>query len=289
MMTNIQTVDPEESLACLELVLVRADPIGKGAALVSTINDEQAIALLVAPVVVTLEQALWEGYAPDLALRHWKAAVQALLPAQRRARDRVCLVSEAAMRADPEEASNAIAACIGRAPQGLLPKEVATEVVIPSLALIARLVLAADPEAIRLNSELEAATLAWPGMKNWEDSQDIGELFDRYRQELAKASRPEGLQQLRLEMAAQREELHAFELQLEGEALLRAQNQEIEQSREELARELISAEARLAETEAELQRMREAHDGIVAWVARMERSRSWRITAPLRAINRLRS
>lgn len=265
MATNIQLADPDASAASGEPIWFYVDPVEQGTMPVSETHDGGRAVYLVAPTIIILGQSLAEGHTPKVALARWKNAINVLLHVQRDAGKRVCILSEVAVRADPAAASTVIKACIGGVPDKPYSEVVPQGQLAPAPDLIAALVLAADPEAVRLEEELQAAMLTWPGMKQWARHIDIDELYERYH-----------------------DELHALEIRSEGEALLKARNQEIEQSREELARALIVTETRLADAEAELQRVRDAYDEVADRVARMESSRSWRITAPLRRINRLR-
>lgn len=265
MATNIRLADPDASVTSGAPISFYVDSVERGAMPDFETHDGRRAVYLVAPTIIVLGRSLAKGYTPKAALARWKNAINVLLHLQRDAGNRVCILSEVAVRADPAAASTVIKACIGGVPDKPYSEVVPRGQLAPVPNLITALILAADPEAVRLEEELQAAMLTWPGMKQWDRDIDIDELYERYRSEL-----------------------RALEIRSEGEALLKARSQEIEQSREELARVLIATETRLADAEAELQRVRDAHDEVADRMARMESSRSWRITAPLRRINRLR-
>lgn len=240
------------------------------------------LTLLVADRAATgLIRHMAAGTGPYAALGLWWRETEAVLSRFRRNRDLVVVLCSDQLPADDEALCKALMPRFG--PLRLLSPVPAAPVPLPAgqgermlFELSARLLLAADTAAQRLDLVLEAAAVpldeadtAGPEAAPDAARAAIETVFDSLRRQLRAPPNTAELRELRQQLdekAAAVDELLQLETELAGMDCLR----------EQLDATLHVAEERHAACEAAQTR-----------VALLEASRSWRWTRPMRAVGRL--
>lgn len=206
-----------------------------------------AMLLMFFSATTALCRSMNEGLAPRAALKDWHRQALALSAVNRRNRRRVRIL-DIAQALDHPQAFRRQFGLKGETQLTAGSRAFAAGDAV--LGLLARTCLAGDEKARMLARELEAASL---DLGSREPPEDPDAAFDAYR-DLLLGSRGES-------------------------RLSRAQTTLI---REESEAELASLRAKLINTERQLEDQQRRGSELAEYLERMENSRSWRVTAPLR-------
>ena len=253
-------------------------------------NETSSALLLWTRPETVLEQAMMRNEDPAQALAEWTASARSLLHGYRRNRRKSLLVDVEHAATAPDEFLRACADHLAlRVPAEVPPLEDAARdetASDPIVRLIATQWATSTPEVEELLMELQASTQ--PLREPCESAIDCAAAWQEYRTAQEERQDEIRLQELQEEndillkqLHKVQEELESYYLELQDEKSKRSKAEDTVEKRDQKIREQAAA---IKEKDKSYQNLLAQKQRLFRQLQDMRTSRSWRVTAPMRAL-----